>query len=136
MKYKDLPKYDTIIKLVQVCFSTPQKNIMMYKLYNYMKENIIFIESEKNKLLKKYGIDEGNGKYTLKGENYVEYVKAWNDLLECEIEGELPKVDFNEDDFNDDKCSYPPEKDMWPSGLDIATLLNLCNVMEKEKSGE
>ena len=135
MKYKDLPKFDTLMKLVQVCFSTPAKNIMMYRLYDSLKTHIMFIESEKNKLLKKYGIDEGGGKFRLEGDNYVAYSKAWNELIELDIDGEIPKVDFTEKDFDEENCSYPPEKEMWPSGLDIATFLELCGKL-KGKSGD
>ena len=95
----------------------------------------MFIESEKNKLLKKYGIDEGGGKFRLEGENYVAYSKAWNELLDSDIEVEIPKADFSEDDFTEEKCSYPPEKEMWPSGLDIATFLEFCDKL-KGKSGD
>ena len=138
MKYKNLPKYETLLRLVQVSFSKPAKNIMMFRLYNALKNSISLVDLEKNKLLKKYGIDEGDGKYRLVGENYVAYANEWNELIESDIEDEIPAVSFSIEDFDEENCSYPNEKEMWPSGLDISTFLEFCETLKKEmneKSG-
>ncbi len=135
MKYKDLPKFDSLIRLIQVSFSTPKKNLDMYRLYVALKEHVLYVDNEKNKLMRFYGTDSGNGTITITGENVKKYTDDWNAILDMDIEAEIPKISITEADFDDNNCTYPQDKTMWPSGADIVTIIEFCNKLNDEKTG-
>lgn len=133
MKFKELPSVDTTLKLIQISFSEPEKNIEMYKLYVKLRDYQSFLENEKNKLLKKYGKEEKNeqGKYKIEGENVALYRNDLSAILESDMPDDIESPGFDLDDFTSEKCSYPTDKMFWPNAADISAFLSFCDKLKK-----
>lgn len=137
LKYKDILSVDTTLKLIQVSFATPEKNLAMYEFYSAIKCYQEFLEIEKNKLLRRYGTEIPNEhrRFSLSGDNLIQYRNHWNTTLNIDLPMEIKNPRFTIDDFKSENCSYPNEKEYWPSAADIAALIEFCEKLEKEKEG-
>ncbi len=121
--FGDLPQRDACIKLMQVSFSTPQKNLAVYKFCQKVFELRSFYEAERTKLLKKYGDPtENEGEFLIPKCNVDSYNRELRKLLETEVEEELV-LGLTEDDFSDDNCHYPADKNLWLNAGEIMTFL-------------
>lgn len=135
VKYKDLPGMDCLMKLMQISFSDPGKNLAMYRLYTELREHIVFCSNEKDKLLRRYGeeMPPDSGTFRLRGENIAAYRTALGRALDIEVAAEIHDPGFTAEDFSAENCAYPPDKGSWPSAFEIATLLEFCGNLKKEK---
>lgn len=137
MKYKDIPSVEVTSKLIQVSFSSPSKNLSMFRLFEQLKSHQSYIENERNKLIRKYGEQTKDGNYAVsKKEALDKFFLEFNATLDAEIPDNIECPNIKEEDFSDDNCFYPIDKTMWPNAKDIATFLNFCKLLEKEKSGD
>lgn len=134
MKYRDLVSIDTMIRLTQVSFSTPAKNLAMYRLYAALQPHQGYLENERVKLIHKHGEDLGKGWAVTKPEALRRFHVEFDNILETEIPDKIKCPDITEDDFLDENCSYPIDKSMWPSAKDISAFLNFCKALEIEKN--
>lgn len=134
MKYKDIPSVESTLKLIQISFADPSKNIAMYRIYVKLKEHQGFLENEKNKLLKIYGTESEKepGVFKLQGENLVSYRNEWGKILESDINDIFDPPGFELEDFNSENCSYPQEKQFWPNAADISMFISFCDNMKQE----
>ena len=130
MKYQDLPSEEIIVKLISTSFENPMLNYQIYKWGNAILPLIKFRESERVKLIKKYGSETEQGIRVLT-ENIDKFREEYIKVLEMDITEELPKLNLNESDF--ESCCYPKEKSMWLNAKEIATIIDNA---EKEKQGE
>lgn len=120
----ELPTYLTCMKLMRVSFATPKKNLAVYKFCHKVLELSAFIESEKEKLLKRYGDPtEEAGRYLIPKHLIGEYQKAMDDMLDTPVGDDLPVLGLTEEDFADEKCHYPAEKEYWLNAGEISLLL-------------
>lgn len=137
MKYRDLVSFETMAKLTQVSFSTPTKNLQMYRLAESLRTHQSYIENERNKLIRKYGEPTEGGNYAVKGKEAIDkFLFEFNETLDVDVQGEIECPNIKEEDFSDDNCSYPIDKSMWPNAKDIASFFEFCNELEKEKKNE
>lgn len=133
MKYKDLINSETCAKLMMVSFSTPQKNLQVYRFANSIMEHQRYFENERTKLLDKYGEIQADGTYRIKGKDQIdEYNHKIDSVLSLEINGEFIDPDLNENDFSDYLCSYPSDKRFWLSANEIAQVLSISKKIKEE----
>ncbi len=123
MKYKDLPKQETIKKLLLVSFSTPQKNRMNADWCNKVLPSINFLETERIKLIRKYGEEnKDTGVLSVKKENLNLFAEMFCKVMETEIDEDLT-YPLSLDDFDDDKCEYYEDKKMWLNGSELNSII-------------
>lgn len=123
MKYKQLPSEKLVQKVCATSFESPNKNRSVYNWGNEILSHIRFLENERVKLVQKYGKDDGKGNYSVTKDNLPEFSNKFKELLEMEIDKEIPDCPIQENWFDDDKCQYPVNKEMWLSGAEIDVLL-------------
>ena len=123
MKYKDLPSEKLLQKLLETSFESPSKNRDVFNWCESIMKHVKFLESERRKLVQKYGSDDGNGTFTVTPENMKTFQKEFYDLLEMDIDSQLKHCPIKEDWFDDEKCSYPKNKEMWITPQEIGKLI-------------
>ena len=124
-----LPQREAFYKLMQASFSTPQKNLAVYRFCQKAYGLLDFLETERSKLVKKYGDPTGNGsEYMIPTPRLQEYRDALKTLFDTEIEEEMV-LGMTEEDF--ENCQYPADKTLWLNAGEISFFLRFAN---KEKS--
>lgn len=134
MKYSDLPKAEVTRKLIATCFDEPTINLYIYKLYISLKDHQQFIENERMKLLEKYGISKGEGRYIVPKENVKEYLEKFAEVLDMEVSDSIPFFNLSEDNFMTEHCNYAKEQELWLSAEDIAAILGFIDKLKYEKN--
>lgn len=118
--YGDIPSRDTCFKLSMVSFDSPSKNLRVYKFCEALRVCQNFFENERHKLMEKYGTEESPGKYKVET---VPYNTGIKNLIALEIDDEIPDHGLTENDFSDDMCQYPTDKNLWLNAAEIRTIL-------------
>lgn len=130
MKYGELPSALTCHKLINVSFSTAQKNLAVFRFTRAIRGHQEYIENERNKLLEACCNPVPGKPGTFQTTDI--FIEKFNEVLNMEVEEEIPLLPLSEEDFDNDKCQYPAEKGLWLSGLDIEVILKFC----EKKGGE
>lgn len=125
MKYKELPSEKLVQKLLATSFESPSANRKVYTWAQSILPSVRFLENERVKLVKKYGKEDGRGGISVTQENQKVFNEKYRDLLEMDIEEELKECPIKEDWFDDYKCSYPKEKDMWLTPNEIGFFVSM-----------
>lgn len=136
MTYGDLLPMPTCQKLVMVSFDSPQKNLSVYRFMEALSPHQSYIENEKRKLLERLGTPDEHyiGRYRLEGQDKInEYNQRFAELLSMEIGVSLPPPGVTAEDFLDEKCCYPSDKNLWLSAADIASVLEFSSKQKKER---
>lgn len=108
-----------------VSFDSPQKNLEVYRFVNDLKPLQEFFEIERSKLLQKYGCDNGDNTYTVKGQdNISNYQKDVHQLLDLEIDENIFIPNISLEDFSGNCSSYPEDKNLWMNAHDIESVFN------------
>ena len=124
MKYKQLPSEKLIQKLIATSFNSPSKNRNVYDWGNEVLHHIKFLENERIKLVQKYGKDDGKGNLSVLKEKYNDFFKEFKEILEMELNEEVPVCPISEDWFDDDCCQYSSNKEMWLTPAEIGMLID------------
>lgn len=119
MKYKQLPSKTTISKLLATAFESPAANRDVYNWCQEALKHIEFLESERVKLIQKYGKDDGKGNFSVLPENRIKFFNEFGKVLEMDIDVEIRECPVKQSWFNDDKCSYPKNKELWVTPQEI-----------------
>lgn len=123
LTFGDLPTRDTCIKLMKVSFASLQKNLAVYKFCTKVFELEAFIESERAKLIEKFGDPtEKPGEFFIPKHAVGDYQEALTELFKMPIGEDIPKLGLEEDDFADERCKYPSDKTYWLNAGEISTL--------------
>lgn len=123
MKYKELPSEKLVQKLLATSFESPSANRKVYNWSESVIKHIRFLEGERIKLVQKYGKEDKNGGMTVTKENMDKFQKEFKELLEMEIDVPVYVCPIKEDWFDDEKCSYPKEKELWITPKEIKELV-------------
>jgi hypothetical protein len=75
VKYADLPKEETVQKLVATSFESPSLNWAVYDWSEKILKHIQFLENERVKLVKRYGEADAQGNYKVPNEKLPEFQK-------------------------------------------------------------
>lgn len=124
LTFGDLPTRDTCIKLMKVSFASPQKNLAVYKFCTKVFELEAFIESERAKLIEKFGDPtEKPGEFFIPKHAVGDYHQAITELFKMPIGEDVPQLGLTEDDFADERCKYSDDKAYWLNAGEISALL-------------
>lgn len=133
MKYIDLINYETCAKLMMVSFSTPKKNLQIYKFSNFVLDCQKFFDNEKNKLIEQYGEIRDDGTYRISGDDKIKkYKDGISDILSLDIPDGIIIPDITEEDFADDSCEYSKDKRFWLNGNEISKFLAFLDKARNE----
>lgn len=113
MKYNQLPSEKTVQKLLATAFESPAANRDVYNWCENVLKHIRFLESERVKLVQKYGKDDGKGNVSVKSENREMFFSSFKDVLEMDIDAEINECPVKQSWFEDDKCNFSSNKDLW-----------------------
>lgn len=127
LKLKDLPSLEVCVKLSSVSFNSPKKNLDVYRLISALNGPQTFFISEHDKILKKFGKPLESGGYSVV-DNFEDYKKEINSLMELSIEDDIPKPNITADDFM--SCYYPPDKNLWMNASDINAVLSFIQKLK------
>ena len=86
MKYKQLPSEKTVQKLLATAFESPAANRDVYNWCENVLKHIRFLESERVKLVQKYGKDDGKGNCSVPKENYKQFFDEFSSVLEMDLD--------------------------------------------------
>ncbi len=126
MKYKDLPKEITINKLISTSFNSPSVNRKVFNWCNQVLLPIKFLESERVKLVHKYGtVDKESGNITVPNSKIKDFSKDFAEVMEMDIQDKISDFPLEESSFEDENCEYPKTKELWLSPAEIGHLLDL-----------
>ncbi len=131
MHYGDLIIEEVCVKLSMVSFSTPRKNLEVYRFISSLYPMQNFFTNERNKIIDKHQ------KKDEKGVSFVDVDscnKDINGLLHLDMNGESIYIpDISEDDFSDELCQYPKDKNLWLSANDIQSILIFIQKLRDEQ---
>lgn len=113
MKYKQLPSEKTIQKLLATAFESPAANRDVYNWCEDALKHIKFLESERIKLVQKYGKNDGKGNFSVLQENRTKFFDDFSKVLEMDIDVEIKNCPVKQSWFDDDKCSFAKDKELW-----------------------
>lgn len=129
VKYGEIPRRETLQKLLSVSFDTPMKNLAVYKFCKAMMAHVDYVENERTKLVQKYGVQDKDNPlmyFVPKGtEEMKQFQEEFNSVLNMEIEEEVDTLPLSEMDFGDN-CSYSQEKADWLNPREIGSILMFC----------
>lgn len=131
LKYSDLPTRETCVKLSMISFSSPQKNFDVFKFAYALKPLQEYFGRERDKLLKKYGEETEPGKFRITGKDKLDaFNNDLNALQDVEINDSIPYPKITENDFTDNLCAYPSNKELWLNAFDIDMILSFIKKLE------
>ncbi len=131
LRFGDLPNSNTCVKLSMVSFESPQKNLDVYRFISSLKPLQEFFNSERKKLLVKYGKTDDKGVCSILGEDNVKgYKEGLEAILRLEIKDHIPNPLLEEKDFSEDFCRYPDDKNLWMNAADIDSILTFCEKLK------
>lgn len=129
IKYGEIPRRETLQKLLSVSFDTPRKNLAVYKFCKAMTAYVDYVENERTKLVQKHGVQDKNNPlmyFVPQGtEEMKRFQEEFNSVLNMEIEEEVKLLPLSEMDFVDN-CSYSQEKADWLNPREIGSILTFC----------
>ena len=129
MKYKDLPTQDTVIKLSSYAFARDNVDASVFKFYSASKQIYDFVNNQKVKILEKVATKDESGLYQLASrESSDRFRVEMLDLLQKEIEFDMPMLDISEDDFNPENCCRPNEKELWLNAIEKGAIIRLSEL--------
>lgn len=123
MKYKELPSEKLVQKLLATSFESPSANRKVYNWSESVLKHIRFLERERIKLVQKYGEKDQKGGMTVTKDNFGRFQEEFFNLTETEIDEPVLECPIKEDWFDDEKCSYPKEKELWITAKEIKKLI-------------
>lgn len=133
MCYGDLIILELCDKLSMVSFSEPRKNLEVYKFIHSLFPFQDFFAKERNKIIDKHTENDDEGHLVILGEeNVAEYNKEINNLLGMKIDVDIYIPDLTIDDFSDENCQYPKDKNLWMSAKDIDSIFNFLDKLRGE----
>lgn len=128
MKYKDLPKMETLNKLVATSFDNPSSNFKVWKWCNNLMDSVKFLENERVKLVQHYGEKTENGDIKVSDANIRKFQMDFGNILDTEIpDSEKWKCPIDESWFERNRCNYSYDRNMWLSPLEIGIILKFRN---------
>lgn len=125
MKYKDLPSEKILRKLLATSFESPSANLKVFEWVNDISKHVQFLENERIKLVRKYGKETEHGEFRVSPENINSFSKDFNEVLNMEIENKIEKCPIEKEWFDDEKCQFSIEKEMWLSPAEIGKILGM-----------
>lgn len=117
----------TLDKLLDFTFPTMKQTYKVSKFLKIMGRELEVFEDERIKLVKKYGIDDGQGNYSVKPECFDDFNRDLNELLLVDVNTDFTTFDdirnlgISTDDFIDDEIK-PSSKENMLTPIDLMGL--------------
>lgn len=121
MKYKDLPKEETIHKLVSIAFDAPARNWQVYEWAESILKCIRFAENERIKLVLKYGDKDADGSVKVPTDKIQQFLCDYNKVLESDVDTSAKPIGITKEWF--ENCEYPKDKALWITPAEIAMIV-------------
>lgn len=119
MKYKSLPSEKLVQKLLATSFESPSANRQVYDWADSILKHIRFLENERVKLVRKYGEEDENCNVKVKQSQMKDFMDEFSSILEMEINEKIKECPISKDWFDDEKCRYPKDKELWVTPNEI-----------------
>lgn len=119
LKYKSLPSEKLVQKLLATSFESPSANRQVYDWADSILKHIRFLENERVKLVRKYGEEDGNCNIKVKQSQMKDFMDEFSSILEMEINEKIKECPISKDWFDDEKCRYPKDKELWVTPNEI-----------------
>ena len=119
LKYKSLPSEKLVQKLLATSFESPSANRQVYDWADSILKHIRFLENERVKLVRKYGEEDGNCNVKVKQSQMKDFMDEFSSILEMEINEKIKECPISKDWFDDEKCRYPKDKELWVTPNEI-----------------
>lgn len=135
LTYGDLPNKAVCGKLTQISFSTPRKNLEIYRLVLALQPYQDAFENEKRKLFVKLGEpapDDPNKLIIQQEDNIKQYKLELQELTNTEITDFKADFSLSDEDFADYACNYPQDKNMWLNAAEIGTLIKFAEKCKED----
>lgn len=126
MTYGELPSRELVRKLSSIAFSTPGKNVAVYRYCMAVNLELDAKANAKRKILENLGTQNKNdpNAYTIHPENIEIYKDQIEDLFSIECSSDIPPHGLSASDFEEGQCRYPENPDLWMTAADIEMLLH------------
>lgn len=126
MTYGEIPSRELVRKLSSVAFSTPGKNISVYRYCVAVNSELDAFANARRKILEQLGEQNNNNpnEYTIPPENLESYKEKMEELLSIECSSEIPSHGLSPSDFEEGECRYPENPELWMTAADIEMLLH------------
>lgn len=123
--YGDLPSIESCAKLKQISFRTAQKNLSVFRFCEAIKAMQIFVESERIKLVKKYGVEseEDGSTLVVPKRAMYKFFDEFDAVRNMEVKEDIPILGLTEDDFIEENCVYPKDSRNWLCASEIEMFL-------------
>ena len=115
MRYLDLPTRDVITKLSSYAFARKGVDASVFKFYTGTEQVYQFVTNQMAKAREQNADSDSFRSVAL-------------EILQKEIEFDLPKLDICEDDFLDDNCRRSDDKTFWLSAIEKVAILNAARL--------
>lgn len=119
LKYKSLPSEKLVQKLLATSFESPSANRQVYDWADSILKHIRFLENERVKLVRKYGEEDENCNIKVKQSQMKDFMDEFSSILEMEINEKIKECPIRKDWFDDEKCRYPKDKELWVTPNEI-----------------
>lgn len=119
LKYKSLPSEKLVQKLLATSFESPSANRQVYDWADSILKHIKFLENERVKLVRKYGEEDENCNVKVKQSQMKDFMDEFSSILEMEINEKIKECPISKDWFDDEKCRYPKDKELWVTPNEI-----------------
>ena len=119
LKYKSLPSEKLVQKLLATSFESPSANRQVYDWADSILKHIRFLENERVKLVRKYGEEDENCNIKVKQSQMKDFMDEFSSILEMEINEKIKECPISKDWFDDEKCRYPKDKELWVTPNEI-----------------
>lgn len=119
LKYKSLPSEKLVQKLLATSFESPSANRQVYDWADSILKHIRFLENERVKLVRKYGEEDENCNVKVKQSQMKDFMDEFSSILEMEINEKIKQCPISKDWFDDEKCRYPKDKELWVTPNEI-----------------
>ena len=119
LKYKSLPSEKLVQKLLATSFESPSANRQVYDWADSILKHIKFLENERVKLVRKYGEEDENCNVKVKQSQMKDFMDEFSSILEMKIKEKIKECPISKDWFDDEKCRYPKDKELWVTPNEI-----------------
>lgn len=108
MKYKDLPSEKLVQKILATSFG-PKKDREVADWADQIVKHIKFLESQRIKLVQKFGEKDEEGNCSVPRENLKQFLSEFEEVKEMEINEVISDCPIRRSWFSDDCCIYSKE---------------------------
>ena len=129
MKYKDFPTQEAVVKLSSYAFARDSVDASVFKFYSASKQVYDFINNQKTKILERIASKDATGYYRLESKDASDNFRAdMLELIQKEIEFDIPSLNLAEEDFDSENCYRPKERELWLTAIEKDSIIQFSKL--------